>query len=159
MITWNWDAISAGAAALSTLALVGSLYLLRRQLLAQSWAELYGLMQGEDTRMARKRLYELSETPVPIKDWAPETIKAVELICQRYNYFARMVSLHFLPKRRALQDWAWQFDRLWRVSKPYVDKWRKRPGEGRLWEDFQSFAEKSSKWLADNGPVAVLPVE
>jgi hypothetical protein len=164
MNAWHWlnsnsGAVEAGAAVLSAAALVYSLMLLYRQLLAQSWAELYGRMQSVETIAARARLYTLSETSVRFEDWKPEAIADIELICQRYNYFARMVHLNFLPKRRALQDWAWQFDRLWRISKPHVKNRRKRPGQGRLWEDFQWFARKSAKYLKQQGTKDTLPVD
>src|SRR5580692_8826871 len=99
MNAWHWlnsnsGAVEAGAAVLSAAALVYSLMLLYRQLLAQSWAELYGRMQSVETIAARARLYTLSETSVRFEDWKPEAIADIELICQRYNYFARMVHLN-----------------------------------------------------------------
>lgn len=166
MSTLVWTAIGATAAVLYTVAFIislGFLYrqlrLLNRQLLAQSYSEIYERMQSEDMREARRRLYELSESPIPFENWSSETIAAVEKICQRYDYFAKMIRYNFLPKGRALQVWAWQVDKLWHVSKPLIRSRRTREGQGRMWEDFQWFATECSRTIKKHGFDDVLPVD
>ena len=156
-----WTAIGALAAAFYTLAFFFSLRMLARQLRAQSFAEAYERIQDEDVRSARRVLYKLDETNVGFENWKTDDAKisAAEKVCQRYDYFAKMVRYKFLPKKLILRDWAWQVERLWRVVKPFVQSRRTVAGQGRLWEDFQWFARESSKWMKKKGPVGVLPTD
>ncbi len=132
-----------------------------RQLRAQSFSEVYERLQSEDVREARGKVYELDEQKVGFGVWSADkpSRAAVEKVCQRYDYFAKMVRYHFLPKNLILKNWAWQVDRLWRVAKPLVQSRRSIEGQGRLWEDFQWLAHESAHWLKKKGTVAVLSVD
>jgi len=157
-----WAVIGATVATVVyTVASVFSVFNLVRQLRAQSFSEVYERLQGEVVREARGVIYEMDERSVSFEEWKADaaSVAAVESICQRYDYFAKMVRFHFLPKKIILRSWAWQVDRLWRVAKPFVRSRRAIPGQGRLWEDFQWLARKSSKWLSKTRRTAVLPVE
>jgi hypothetical protein len=156
-----WTAIGASAATAYTLAFVLSLRMLARQLRAQSFSEVYERIQAEEVREARGLLYGLDEKKISFETWKIDesALRAVEGVCQRYDYFAKMVRYRFLPKRLILKNWAWQVERLWRVAKPFVQSRRSIPGQGRLWEDFQWLADQSSVWIRRHKSPAVLPVD
>lgn len=155
----NWTAIGALAGCIYTVLFVVSVLVLRRQLLAQSFSELYERLQSEKVRQARGRIYELQEQKLELRQWKDEDLDAVETVCQRYDYFAKMVRHKFLPKRLVLRSWAWQIDRLWRAISPFVESRRALPGEDRLWEDFQWLARKSAKWVSKRSSPDILPVD
>ena len=157
----TWTAIGATAATAYTFAFVWSLRMLARQLRARSFSEVYERLQDEKVRDARGLLYELDEKKIDFDTWKKDesTVRAVERVCQRYDYFAKMVRYRFLPKKVILRNWAWQVERLWRVCKPFVASRRSIPGQGRLWDDFQWLANESSVWLSKNKALAVLPVD
>src|ERR1700677_1635286 len=156
-----WPAIGAAAASLYTVAFVYSLLMLSRQLRAQSFSEAYERLQAEDVRAARGVLYELDERNVTFENWKDDesVLRAVEKVCQRFDYFATMVRWHFLPKKLVLDLWAVQVERLWKVAKPFVRSRRATPGQGRLWEDFQWLAHESSRWRSKRSRKVVLRSE
>lgn len=165
----NWTAIGAVAGCIYTVAFIGSVVILvrqlraqARQLQAQSFSEVYERLQAEEVREARGKLYELDEKKIGFEQWQndDDSMQAVEKVCQRYDYFAKMVRYEFLPRNLILQSWAWQVDRLWRVAKPFVKGRRTIPGQGHLWEDFQWFAQQSATWLSNHkSSIGVLPID
>jgi hypothetical protein len=156
----NWAAIGAIAGCVYTFAFIASIGVLVsqlraqvRQLRAQSFAEVYERIQAEEVRKAREKLYELDESRAAFSEWRNDnsTLEAVENVCQRYDYFAKMVRYKFLSKNDILRSWAWQVVRLWRVAKPYVEARRRNlPGQLRLWEDFEWLASVSDKWESEH---------
>lgn len=179
---WHWLTYGQNAAALYTLTFGISVVVLIRQLAAQarqlksqalqletqaillktqSFFESYRRLQTESMRAARQELYKLAENNTDFELWRQyeNNIKAVEKVCQRYDYFAKMVRFKALPTDDVLHSWAWQVDKLWRVAKPYVKNRRERLGQGYLWEDFQWLAEQSAAWIRDNKRPGALPVD
>ena len=146
----TWTAIGVTAGTVYTIAFVLSLRMLARQLRGQTLSDVYERLQSDDVLKARALLFELDDKKVSCDKWDQSAIEAVEKVCQRYDYFAKMVRYHFVRKELVLNSWAWQVDRLWRIAKPFVQSRRLIPGQGRLWEDFQWFADRSSRWVSKN---------
>jgi hypothetical protein len=161
MCSLNWAAVGAIAGCIYTIAFIVSVLFLVRQLRAQSFSEVYERLQTEDVRQARATLYELDEKKMGFDQWHNDdtSLVAVEKVCQRYDYFAKMVRGKFLPKKLVLRSWAWQVDRLWRVARPFIQSRRTIQGQGRLWEDFQWLAQQSTTWLSKRGSADILKID
>ncbi|GEM_PF-5949659 len=106
-------------------------------------------MQNENTRNARRRVFELYfdvENPTPLSEWSLEDRSTGEIVCQTYDTVGMMVRNGFVEEEIILSSWCSSIVKSWKSTKEIVIDRRKIEGE-EFWTNFQWLYERTVKYL------------
>lgn len=150
----NWDAIAAlaglGSAFLvlvSFLFLAGQIREARRATLGQSFLGIVGMVQTQEVRDARGRVFRLKGKA--LGDLGADDVADIELVCASYDVFGILCRNKLLPARIVVDSWGDSIMRAWEVCEPHVAKVRASRGAPEFWNDFEWLDKKakSHRWL------------
>lgn len=146
---------SAIVQAVSTVAIVGTLWLVGRQVVegrraahATAFGTLHAILQADEVRRARAHV--LGALRDKERDcWDEADRAAVGIVCSSYDAAAIMCRRGLLPVDLVADSWGDSIRRCWAIVAPLVAERRTQYGSPEYWDDFEWMASQASSqpWL------------
>jgi hypothetical protein len=112
---------------------------------ATAFSKAVEIIQDEERRKDRGRVFELSERKLPYASWSEADRHAGERVCHSYDQVGIMIRAGMFPKELIVDSWGDSLRRIWPILDPMVRKYRKLKGSREYWDDFE--------WLANEAEV------
>lgn len=140
--SFNAKATLAGSIILSVTIplLIWQLKSYNRSRKLEGFAQVISWLQNEETRKARRRLFELKDTS--LEGWTANDKLIVEKVCHTYDTVGIMVKEGIISTK-IIASWKTSIQRSWEIAKLLVDKYRDDREQPDLWDNY--------RWLAEEG--------
>lgn len=144
----DWNAVSAISSiftmmiiAITAVFAANQLREMRRSGQVSAFIGLYQLLQDEDTRQSRKKLFEANEKNIDLDEWSADERKAAEKVCSTYDVAGIMVEKGIIDKEFIL-EWHYSIVRSWESAWPIIEKYRSKRGND-YWKNFEKLYKMS----------------
>jgi hypothetical protein len=108
---------------------------MNRNTQAQSYGLAREILQDENVRKARRRVFRLRSKP--LDEWSESDIEQAEIVCHTYDSVGQMVRYELLKKKFIVDSWGPSILGLWPIVLPLVKKYRREWDAERTWDDFE----------------------
>ncbi len=108
---------------------------MRRTTQAQAYGIAREILQDENVRKARKRVFELRSIKIDKLSDADE--EQFGIVCHTYDSVGQMVRYKLLRKDIILASWGPSIRNMWPIVDPLVKKYRKDFDADEYWDDFE----------------------
>lgn len=146
----NWDAVAALSGVFSALLVLFSFLFLasqireaRRATIGQSFLGIVNIVQDQEMREVRGRVFALRGKP--LAEWTEAQVAEAERVCQSYDVFGMLCRYRLLPTRMIVDSWGDSIMRAWETCAPYVKKLRDERAAPEFWDDFQWLYKRAKR--------------
>jgi hypothetical protein len=116
---------------------------MRRTTQAQAYGVAREILQDENVRRARKRVFELRS--VKIDDWSDADKEQAGIVCHTYDSVGQMVKYNLLRKDIIIDSWGPSIRGIWPIVLPLVEDYREKWGAKEYWDDFEWLFTEAEK--------------
>lgn len=135
--------VTNGAIIISVAILIFQLKEMHSTTLAQSYSVVRGILQDEEVRQARKKIFELGKKGKKLEKWSKADIKNAEMVCHTYDSVGQMVRNNLLKRDIVIDSWGSSLRRSWPILEPLVNKYRSEWNSPEVWDDFEWLVAKA----------------